>query len=241
MMNTILKTRGLTKTYGTLKALDNVTMNVPKGSIYGFVGKNGSGKTTLMRIVAGLVFPSGGEFGLYGQARKADILAARKRMGAVIETPAIFPNMTARDNLKVQCHVIGCDDSRIDGVLKTVNLCDTGGKKARNFSLGMKQRLGIAMTLIGEPDFLMLDEPTNGLDPEGIIEIRELLLRLNKERGVTILISSHILSELSKLATHYGFIDRGHLLKEMEAKELDYHQDGNLEEYFIDLIRGKIQ
>lgn len=240
-MNTILQTRGLTKTYGTVKALDSVTMNVPKGSIYGFVGKNGSGKTTLMRIVAGLVFPSGGEFGLYEQTRKAGVLAARKRMGAVIETPAIFPNMTARDNLKAQCHVIGCDDSRIDGVLKTVNLSDTGGKKARNFSLGMKQRLGIAMALIGEPDFLMLDEPTNGLDPEGIIEIRELLLRLNKERGVTILISSHLLSELSKLATHYGFIDRGHLLKEMEAKELSYYQDGNLEEYFMNLIRGEIQ
>lgn len=240
-MNTILQTRRLTKTYGTVNALDSVTMTVPKGSIYGFVGKNGSGKTTLMRIVAGLVFPSAGEFGLYGQTKKSGILAARKRMGAVIETPAIFPNMTARNNLKAQCRVIGCDDNRIDGILKTVNLSDTGDKKARNFSLGMKQRLGIAMTLIGEPDFLMLDEPINGLDPEGIVEIRELLLRLNKERGVTILISSHILSELSKLATHYGFIDRGRLLKEMEAKELDYHQNGNLEEYFIDLIRRKTQ
>jgi len=240
-MNTILQTWGLTKTYGTVKVLDSVTMTVPKGSIYGFVGKNGSGKTTLMRIVAGLVFPSGGEFGLYGQTRKAGIPAMRKRMGAVIETPAIFSNMTARDNLKAQCHIIGCDGSRIDGVLKTVNLSNTGGKHARNFSLGMKQRLGIAMTLIGEPDFLMLDEPTNGLDPEGIVEIRELILGLNKERGVTVLISSHILPELSKLATHYGFIDRGRLLKEVEANELDYHHDGKLEGYFMDLIRVKIQ
>ena len=240
-MNTVLQTRGLTKTYGTVNALENVTMTVPNGSIYGFVGKNGSGKTTLMRIVAGLVFPSGGSFALYGQTGEAGILAARKRMGAVIETPAIFPNMTARDNLKEQCKLIGCDDNRIDNILITVHLNDTGGKKVKNFSFGMKQRLGIAMALIGEPDFLMLDEPINGLDPEGIVEIRELLLRLNQEHGVTILISSHILSELSKLATHYGFIDRGHLLKEMEAKELDGQHNGNLEEYFMDLIRRENQ
>ncbi|MDR1616787.1 MAG: ATP-binding cassette domain-containing protein [Syntrophomonadaceae bacterium] len=240
-MDTILQTRRLTKTYGAVNALDSVTMAVPKGSIYGFVGKNGSGKTTLMRIVAGLVFPSGGEFALYGQTKKSGLLAARKRMGAVIETPAIFPNMTARDNLKAQCRVIGCDDNKIGGILKTVNLSGTGDKKAKNFSLGMKQRLGIAMALIGEPDFLMLDEPINGLDPEGIVETRELLLRLNKERGVTILISSHILSELSRLATHYGFIGEGRLIEETAASEVEKQAAGNLEEYFMNMIRSSVK
>jgi ABC-2 type transport system ATP-binding protein len=240
-METVLQTQGLSKTYGAIKALDDVTMCVPKGSIYGFVGKNGSGKTTLMRIVAGLVLPNGGGFSLYGQKDDADVRAARRRMAAAIETPAIFPNMTARDNLKSQCLLKGLDYSLIDSILETVKLSDTGAKTAKNFSLGMKQRLGIAMSLIGKPDFLMLDEPTNGLDPEGIVEIRKLLIELNRERGVTVLISSHILSELSKLATHYGFIDCGRLLKEIRAEELTDVADGNLEEYFINLVKGANQ
>ncbi|MDE6728955.1 MAG: ATP-binding cassette domain-containing protein, partial [Oscillospiraceae bacterium] len=192
-------------------------------SIYGFVGKNGAGKTTLIRLVCGLQFATSGDFTLYGKSSKnADISTARRRMGAVVETPSIYLDMTAVDNLKQQYRIIGLPN--FDGIpelLKLVGLEDTGKKKARNFSLGMRQRLGIAVALCGSPDFLLLDEPVNGLDPQGIIEMRELILKLNRERGITVLISSHILDELSRLATHYGFIDNGRLVKEISAEDLE--------------------
>lgn len=222
-MEYILQTHGLTKKYKHFQALNALNLNIPKGSIYGLVGKNGAGKTTLIRLICGLQAPTSGDFTLYGKvSTDKDIASARRRMGAVVETPSIYLDMTATENLKMQMLVLGLPS--FDGIpelLHLVGLGDTGSKKAKNFSLGMKQRLGIAIALVGDPDFLILDEPTNGLDPQGIIEIRELLLRLNKERQITILISSHILDELSRLATHYGIMDHGHMVKELSAEELD--------------------
>lgn len=222
-MEYILQTHGLTKQYKHFQALGGLTMQIPKGSIYGLVGKNGAGKTTLIRLICGLQAPTSGDFTLYGKvSTDKDIASARRRMGAVVETPSIYLDMTATENLKMQMLVLGLPSFEgIPELLHLVGLGDTGSKKAKNFSLGMKQRLGIAIALVGDPDFLILDEPTNGLDPQGIIEIRELLLRLNRERQITILISSHILDELSRLATHYGIMDHGHMVKELSAEELD--------------------
>ncbi len=222
-MEYILQTNALSKKYKDCKALDNLSMNVPKGAIYGFVGKNGAGKTTLIRIICGLQNPTDGTYSLCGKDFKdKDILKIRRRMCAIVETPAIYLDMTAKENMYQQYRILGIpsfDD--IDEKLKLVGLENTGKKKTKNFSLGMKQRLGIAISLAGDPDFLVLDEPVNGLDPQGIIEIRELILKLNKEKQITVLVSSHYLDELSKLATHYGFIDKGRIVKEITAKELD--------------------
>ena len=220
----ILQTQGLKKEYaGGFKALNGLTMHVPRGSIYGFVGKNGAGKTTLIRLVCGLQEPTSGSYRLCGvENGSAKIVRARRRMGAVVETPSIYLDMTARENLRQQYRVLGMpSEEGIDGLLRLVGLENTGKKKARNFSLGMRQRLGIAVALAGEPDFLLLDEPVNGLDPQGIVEMRELILRLNREEGITVLISSHILDELSRLATWYGFIDGGRMVKEISAQTLE--------------------
>ena len=222
-MDYVLQTNALCKRYGQFKALDGLTMHIPKGAIYGFVGKNGAGKTTLIRLICGLQAPSAGTYTLYGiQNTDKRIVKAHRRMGAVVETPAIYPDMTAEQNLRHQYRVLGLpSEDGLQELLELVGLHNTGKKKAKHFSLGMRQRLGIAVALCGSPDFLVLDEPVNGLDPQGIIEIRELILRLNRERGITILISSHILDELSRLATHYGFIDRGRLIKEISAEALN--------------------
>ena len=223
-MEYVLQTKDLKKRYKDFHALNGLSMNVPKGSIYGFIGKNGAGKTTLFRQVCGLQEPTSGEYLLYGRSSKnKDIIKSRKRMGPVVETPSIYREMTAVDNLKQQYRILGLpsfDD--IPDLLKLVGLEHTGKKKAKNFSLGMRQRLGIAVCLAGNPDFLMLDEPINGLDPEGIIEIRELILKLNREEGITILISSHILDELARVATHFGFIDKGRIVREITAEELEH-------------------
>lgn len=222
-MEYILQTKALCKYYRHFKALNGLTMNVPKGSIYGFVGKNGAGKTTLIRLVSGLQPATSGYFTLYGKkSTEPDICKSRRRMGAVVETPSIYLGMTAEDNLKAQYRILGLPDfNDIPDLLKLVGLENTGKKKAKNFSLGMRQRLGIAIALAGNPDFLILDEPVNGLDPQGIIEIRELILKLNREKQITVLISSHILDELSRLATHYGFIEGGRMVKEISAEELE--------------------
>lgn len=222
-METILETENLSKRYRHYKALDNLTMVVPKGSIYGLVGKNGAGKTTLIRVVCGLQAPTAGSYSLYGaRYGEAKLNRVRRRMGAVVETPALYPNLTAKQNLELQYRVLGLpDNSGISQLLELVGLSNTGNKKAGNFSLGMKQRLGIAVALCGDPDFLVLDEPVNGLDPQGIVEMRELILKLNRQRQITVLISSHILDELSKIATHYGFIDGGRMVKEISAHDLE--------------------
>ncbi len=222
-MDYVLRTKALKKTYGNYKALSGLSMNVPQGAIYGFIGKNGAGKTTLIRLICGLQDPTSGGYTLYGRENTdKEIAKSRRRMGAVVETPALYPDMTAADNLKQQYLILGLPS--FDGlpeILKTVGLYDVGKKKVKHFSLGMRQRLGIAVALVGDPDFLVLDEPVNGLDPEGIVEMRELILKLNRERQITVLVSSHILDELSKLATHYGFIDNGRIVKEISAKELE--------------------
>ena len=222
-MEYCLTAERLSKHYRHFKALDGLSIHVPKGSIYGLVGRNGAGKTTLIRLICGLQSPTSGEYILYGKRNtEKGITEARRRMGAVVETPSIYSDMTAEENIRQQYQILGIPS--FDGIrelLELVGLEDVGKKKAKNFSLGMRQRLGIAVALAGDPDFLILDEPANGLDPEGIIEMRELILRLNRERQITVLISSHILDELSRLATHYGFLDQGRMVKELSAQELE--------------------
>ncbi len=222
-MDYVLQTNSLTKKYKNFQALNGLTMNIPKGAIYGFVGKNGAGKTTLIRLICGLQKPDSGSYTLYGiQNDCREIRKSRRRMNAVVETPSIYQELSAEENLKQQCRLLGLPSfDGIPALLKLVGLETSGKKKAKNFSLGMKQRLGIAIALAGDPDFLVLDEPTNGLDPQGIVEIRELILKLNRERQITILISSHILDELSRLATHYGIIDNGRMVRELSAQELE--------------------
>ena len=221
-METIFKSENLCKKYGSFSALCGLDMEIRKGEIYGFVGKNGAGKTTLIRLLCGLQQPTSGSFTLMGKANDdKELYRERRRIGAVVESPAIFKDMSAKDNIIQQYLMLGLPDMKgADELLKLVGLEDTGRKKAKNFSLGMKQRLGLAIALCGQPDFVILDEPTNGLDPQGIIEIRELILKLNREQGITFLISSHILDELSRLASCYGFIDKGRMVRQMTAEEL---------------------
>lgn len=202
----------------------NVTIR--KGDIYGLIGKNGAGKTTFMRMICGLAAPTGGSMTLFGSS---ELEAQRRKMGCTIENPALYPAMTAEENLEVYSRLMGIDDSgKIPALLDFVGLHHTGQKKARDFSLGMKQRLMIAIALLGDPELLVLDEPMNGLDPAGIKEVRDLLVRLNKERHLTIVISSHILEELSKIATRYGIINNGELIEEFSSKELDERCRKNL-------------
>jgi ABC-2 type transport system ATP-binding protein len=198
-------------------------MAVPKGAIYGLVGKNGAGKTTLLRLICGLQEPSSGSYSLYGVSNdRKELLKVRRRMGAVVETPSIYLNMSAGENLEQQALILGLPDvNGLGELLELVGLENAGPKKAGHFSLGMRQRLGLAVALVGDPDFLVLDEPTNGLDPQGIVDLRELILKLNRERRVSFLVSSHILGELSRTATHYGIIDRGRMVKELSARELE--------------------
>ena len=222
-MDDILTTKSLWKSYRGFHALNSLTMRVPRGAIYGLVGRNGAGKTTLIRLICGLQAPTSGGYTLFGfDSGSRELCKARRRMGAVVETPSIYLDLSARDNILEQYRVLGVpSDDGAGELLELVGLSDAGRKKARNFSLGMRQRLGIAIALAGDPDLLVLDEPVNGLDPQGIIETRELILKLNRERQITVLISSHILDELSRLATHYGFIDGGRMVKEISAHELE--------------------
>ena len=222
-MEDILETKALEKKYGNFKAIDNLNMHIQKGAIYGLIGKNGAGKTTLIRLICGLQKPTNGMYAIYGVLNTdKQITKMRKRVGAIVETPSIRIDADAEDNLKEQYKMLGLpSEDNLKEILKLVGLSKTGKKKAKHFSLGMKQRLGIAIALVGEPDFLILDEPINGLDPEGIIEIRELILKLNKEKGITFLISSHYLDELSKIATHYGFLNKGSIIKEISKQELE--------------------
>lgn len=218
-MSYVLQTRNLTKKYKNQTALDNINVNIKKGDIYGLIGKNGAGKTTLMKIICGLIHSSHGDIKIF---ESTDLDKNRKRIGCVIEQPALYPSMTARQNLIYYNKLLGISDySNIDSLLNLVGLHNTGKKKTKHFSLGMKQRLSIVISLIGNPDFLILDEPINGLDPSGIIEIRELLLRLNSEMDITILISSHILGELTKITTKYGIIKDGNLIDEFDANDLE--------------------
>lgn len=221
MKKVVLKTYNITKKYGEQLAVDNVNMTIKKGDIYGFIGQNGAGKTTLIRLITGLIHKSGGEIELLGANEENELNKARTMVGSLIESPSFYTNMTARENLEVSRLVRNIPGKKcIDEVLELVGLKDVEKKKVKNFSLGMRQRLGIANALMGNPKLLILDEPINGLDPMGIVEIRELLKKINKEKDMTILISSHILSELSELATTYGIISNGKLIEEITAKQL---------------------
>lgn len=221
MKKVVLKTYNITKKYGEQLAVYNVNMTIKKGDIYGFIGQNGAGKTTLIRLITGLIHKSGGEIELLGANEENELNKARTMVGSLIESPSLYTNMTARENLEVSRLVRNIPGKKcIDEVLELVGLKDVEKKKVKNFSLGMRQRLGIANALMGNPKLLILDEPINGLDPMGIVEIRELLKKINKEKDMTILISSHILSELSELATTYGIISNGKLIEEITAKQL---------------------
>ena len=220
MSELLLQTRNLTKQYGRHRAVDDVNMHIKKGAIYGFIGRNGAGKTTCLKMISGLSTPSYGEIEMFGYKGK-DLQKVRSRVGCLIEAPGLYGNMSAYDNLNIKCKLTGIKKKGyIEDLLKTVGLDTVGEKKTKHYSLGMKQRLGIALALVGEPDLLILDEPINGLDPQGIVEVRETIQKLAKERGMTICISSHILEELSKLATDYGIIHNGCLVQELTREEL---------------------
>lgn len=220
MMEYLLCTNSLTKQYGRHKAVNSVNVHIRQGDIYGLIGRNGAGKTTLLKMISGLASPTEGDFTLFGKTGK-EAYRYLSRVGTLIESPGIYPNMTAADNLKLKCLAMGVrKKNEIEELLDIVGLSDAGKKKVKNFSMGMKQRLGIALALVGDPDLVVLDEPINGLDPQGIAEIRDTLFRLNSERNITLIISSHILEELSKIATHYGIIHDGVLIQELTREEL---------------------
>ena len=220
MQEIVLQTNNLTKKYKDFVALDNATITIHKGDIYGLIGRNGAGKTTLMKTITTLTNKTGGSFSLFGS--EEELTESKRRIGCLIESPAFFDNLTAYQNLKyysIQKGIV--DEKQIDKVLKTVDLYKERNKKFKKFSLGMKQRLGIAFAILDNPDFIILDEPINGLDPIGIKEIRDTLKRLNEEEKITILISSHILSELYLIANHFCFIDKGRIIKDLSKEELD--------------------
>lgn len=222
MQEKVLETRVLSKAYPACRALDKVNMTVRKGDIYGFIGQNGAGKTTLIRAVTGLITPTEGETALFGHTGGRALEAARKRIGCIVEGPVFYPKLTAEQNLEYYRIQRGIPDKRAIGqALETVRLTDTGRKRFDQFSLGMKQRLGLALAIMGKPDFLILDEPINGLDPMGIVEFRTILHDLNQKHGMTMLISSHILSELTQVATTYGIIHKGQLVKEFSKQQLE--------------------
>lgn len=220
MAETILKATNISKVYGKHKALNKVSIEIKRGMIYGFIGENGAGKSTFMRIIMGLVAIDEGDIELFGETGAKGLQRARRKMGQSIETPALYPELTARENLQVQAANGGVSEREIDELLRLMSLGNTGKKKAKNFSLGMRQRLVIASALLTNPEFLILDEPTNGLDPTGIVEMREIIHRLVKERGITVLLSSHLLDELSQIATHYGILHDGQLISELSREEL---------------------
>lgn len=222
MADIVLKTNNLTKKYKSHLAVNNANIEVKQGDIYGLIGKNGAGKTTLLRMISGLTIPTSGEIELFGETSTYGLNKSRMRTGCIIETPSFFPYLSASENLEYYRIQKGIVDKKVvKDVLKIVGLQDTGRKKIKDFSLGMKQRLGLAFAIMGSPDFLILDEPINGLDPTGIVEFRELILKLNRERNITIIISSHILGELSQIAITYGFIHNGKILEQISSKELN--------------------
>ncbi|WP_086312818.1 ABC-2 type transport system ATP-binding protein [Enterococcus sp. 7F3_DIV0205] len=220
MSDYLLETRSLSKKYNDRFAVEHVDLHIKRGAIYGLVGKNGAGKTTIMRMLSGLATPSSGEISLFGESG-TQAKSHFSRIGVLIEEPGLYEDMSAVDNLKLKQIAIGLRGrDYISTLLNMVGLAEIGNKKVKEFSLGMRQRLGIAMALIGEPDLLILDEPINGLDPEGIVEIREILIKLVEEKNITIMISSHLLEELAKMATVYGFINKGKLIQEISHEKL---------------------
>lgn len=216
-MEYIIETEGLTKRYGKRLCVNNISIHIAKGDIYGFIGRNGAGKTTAMRLILGLARPTSGKIKLFNSD---DLNAQRKKIGSLIEAPGLYKRCSALENMKRFSILYGGDDKEIEELLSFVGLNGVGNKKVGQFSLGMKQRLGIAIALLGNPEVLILDEPVNGLDPAGIKEVRDLLLKLNKEKNVTIMISSHLLDEIAKITTKYGIINNGVLVEEIDAQKL---------------------
>ena len=220
-MENIVEAKKLTKQYSNCTALHQVSLAIKRGEIYGLVGANGAGKTTFLKMLAGQIFPSEGELILFGAYRQKEQEHQRKRMGALIEIPGFYPQLSIEQNMEYYRLQKGVPGKQIvEDTLKTVGLWEVRKKKGNTLSLGMKQRLGLAIALLGEPELLILDEPTNGLDPAGIIEMRNLLKKLNQEKNMTMIVSSHILSELEHLATVYGVLDKGKLLEQISAKAL---------------------
>ena len=217
----VIQTMGLSKRYKDRWAVDHLDLRVEQGDIYGFIGQNGAGKSTTVKLLCGLARPTQGEALIFGKPVRDSV--ARRRVGALIEQPGLYPDLSGRENLRLYAALLGLDSParQVEEILKTVGLSPGEKKPVRHYSMGMKQRLGVALALLGGPDLLLLDEPINGLDPEGIREMRELLLRLNRERGLTILVSSHILGELSKIATRYGIIQEGRMVEQITARELE--------------------
>jgi len=227
-MSEVVSINNLSKKFRSQKAVDNVNFTIKKGQICGLIGRNGAGKTTILKMLTGLMNSSEGSISLFGKDISKDY-SVIKKIGAMIENPRIFDNMTAYQNLKIKFLAIGDNNfNKIDELLKFVELDKTGKKKAKNFSYGMKQRLSLALALAGEPELLILDEPINGLDPQGIAEVRNIILKVNKEKNTTVIISSHVLEELTKIATQYVFIDKGTILENMTSKELEARQKGKM-------------
>ncbi len=224
-MEYVLRTHDLTKTYGGKTVVNKLSMNIEKGDIYGFIGKNGAGKTTTMKMILNMIYSNGGSIELFGKEADDN---ARKKIGSLIEAPGLYKNCTAYENLHRFSLLYGGTEKEIKDILEIVNLTDTGKKKAGEFSLGMRQRLGIGIALLGNPEFLVLDEPVNGLDPAAIKRVRDSILNINKEKGVTVLISSHLLGELAKISTKYGIINSGVLVEEMTAQEIESKCGQNL-------------
>lgn len=221
-MEIVLKVDGLTKKFKKFKAVSNASFELEKGKIYGFIGQNGAGKTTIIRMLAGVSIPTEGTIELFGKSDKTGLSEGRNKIGTIVESPSLYTKMTAKDNLEIQKTLYRIKNDKLaDELLELVGLSGWGNKKVKDFSLGMRQRLAIAMALVNDPKILILDEPINGLDPMGIVEIRNLLLKLNKEKEITILISSHILSELYQLATDYIIINKGVIVDKLSLKELD--------------------
>jgi len=220
-MSSLIKTQNLNFSFSTgIKTLNDVNLDVPKGSIYGFLGPNGAGKTTTLRLLLGLLRNQQGTIEIFNKQFASHRLEILRKLGSLIEQPSLYLHLTAKENLDIYRRIYQCDRSRIQEVLKSVGLENTGKKKVKQFSLGMKQRLSIAVALLHQPELLILDEPTNGLDPNGIIEVRELMKKLNKEHGTTVLVSSHILNEVEKMATHVGIIHKGRMLFQGKLHEL---------------------
>lgn len=241
MPKSIIQTNNLTFHFGSFKALDQVNLNVPEGSIYGFLGPNGAGKTTTIRILLDLFHSEPGQVKLFDKELLPNKVELLGKVGALIENPSIYKHLTGRQNLEVVRRMIGAPKSRIDEVLKIVRLTDNANKKAKNYSLGMCQRLGLASALLSDPDLLILDEPTNGLDPSGIIEMRELIMRLNKEHGKTIFLSSHILTEIEKMATDVAIIDQGKIMYEGKLDGLHNNDSSQFLEIKLDKVQKAIE
>lgn len=225
-MDYLLTTNDLTKQYGKQLAVDHVNMHIKKGDIYGLIGRNGAGKTTVLKMISRLAKPTHGDYSYFEDNGNL----SKCRIGTLIEAPGVYPNFSAKENIKLKCIAMGINDkNEINRLLEIVGLQNAGNKKVKKFSLGMKQRLGIALALVGNPELMILDEPINGLDPQGIAEIRSTIEKLNKENGITFIISSHILEELSKIATRYGIIEKGKMIKELSADELNNEGSEHIE------------